>query len=75
MTKKLDAIRHTEIGLMLYPGCAMASVHGLTDAFEVANDYARQHGGPERIRTTHWKLGEGGFSRTFDSAPEAGGSR
>lgn len=73
MTKKLGTIRHTEIGLMLYPGCAMASVHGLTDAFEVANDYARQHGGAERIRTTHWKLGEGGFSRIFDSAPEAGG--
>jgi len=66
-----DDVRHTEIGLLLYPGCAMASVHGLTDAFEVANDYARQHGGAERIRTTHWKRGETGFSGVFDSGPEA----
>lgn len=67
-----DDVRHTEIGLLLYPGCAMASVHGLTDAFEVANDYARQHGGAERIRTTHWKRSESGFLRVFDSAPETG---
>ncbi len=39
----------------------MASVHGLTDAFQVANDYARQHGGAERIRTSHWRVGEAGF--------------
>lgn len=65
--------RHTEIGILLYPGCAMASVYGLTDAFQVANDYAGQHGGIERIRTTHWKLGPDGFARVFDSAADAPG--
>jgi len=65
--------RHTEIGILLYPGCAMASVHGLTDAFQVANDYAGQHGGGERIRTSHWALGEHDFERRHDSAPAPGG--
>lgn len=65
----MDALRHTEIGLLLYPGCAMASVHGLTDAFQVANDYARQHGGADRIRTSHWRVGEAGFERSYDSDP------
>ena len=64
-----QGLRHTEIGLLLYPGCAMASVHGLTDAFEVANQYATEHGGPGRIRTTHWRLGQTGFERSFDSQP------
>ncbi|MCP8883130.1 GlxA family transcriptional regulator [Devosia sp. XJ19-1] len=65
-------IRYTEIGLLIYPGCAMASVHGLTDAFEVANQYADQHGGPVRIRTTHWRHGESGLARVFDSQPGDG---
>jgi transcriptional regulator GlxA family with amidase domain len=65
----MDELRHTEIGLLLYPGCAMASVHGLTDAFQVANDYARQHGGADRIRTSHWRVGATGSERAFDSAP------
>lgn len=69
----MDALRHTEIGLLLYPGCAMASVHGLTDAFQVANDYARQHGGADRIRTSHWRVGEDGFERAYDSDPGGAG--
>lgn len=68
-----DGVRHTEIGILLYPGCAMASVHGLSDAFEVANDYARQHGGADRIRTTHWKQEGRGFIRAFDTVPDGSG--
>lgn len=68
-----QGIRYTEIGLLLYPGCAMASVHGLTDAFEVANQYAAEHGGPVRIRTSHWRAAEAGFERAFDSTPRADG--
>lgn len=67
MTKPTSELKHTEIGLLLYPGCAMASVHGLTDAFQVANDYARQHGGAERIRTSHWRVSPDGFERAYDS--------
>jgi transcriptional regulator GlxA family with amidase domain len=51
----------------------MASVHGLSDAFQVANDYARQHGGADRIRTSHWRIGADGFERAFDSDPGLGG--
>jgi transcriptional regulator GlxA family with amidase domain len=69
----VQGIRNTEIGLLLYPGCAMASVHGLTDAFEVGNQYAAQHGGAARIRTSHWRLGEAGFERAYDSAPTDAG--
>lgn len=68
-----DGLKHTEIGLLMYPGCAMASVHGLTDAFQVANDYARQHGGAERIRTSQWRPEASGFARGFDSAPDLEG--
>ena len=73
VTKMAQGIRYTEIGLLLYPGCAMASVHGLADAFEVANQYAAEHGGPVRIRVTHWRLGETGFARVFDTMPESDG--
>jgi transcriptional regulator GlxA family with amidase domain len=73
VTKMMRELRHTEIGLLLYPGCAMASVYGLTDAFQVANDYAGSHGSAERIRVSHWRLGESGFGRSFDSVPELGG--
>jgi transcriptional regulator GlxA family with amidase domain len=74
VTNTASELKHTEIGLLLYSGCAMASVHGLTDAFQVANDYAAGHGGAERIRTSHWKPGVGGFERVFDSAPGTAGS-
>jgi transcriptional regulator GlxA family with amidase domain len=74
VTKPTGALKHTEIGLLLYPGCAMASVHGLSDAFQVANDYARQHGGTDRIRTSHWKLVGNTFERSYDTDPGAAGS-
>ena len=73
VTNTTGGIRLTEIGLLLYPGCAMASVHGLTDAFQVANDYARQHGSADRIRTSHWRIGPDGAERAFDSEPGADG--
>jgi len=66
-------LNHREIGLLLYPGCQMTAVHGLTDAFQIANDYAAEHGGGERIRTAHWAPGERGFVRTHDSHPGAEG--
>ncbi len=72
VTNTTDGLRCTEIGLLLYPGCAMASVYGLTDAFQVANDYAGQHGAADRIRTSHWRPGLDGFERSFDSAPGPG---
>jgi len=65
-------IKHVEMGVLLYPGCTMATVHGLSDAFDVANIYAAEHGGPVRIRTSHWQVGSNGFERIFDSMPGPG---
>lgn len=60
-----------EVGLMLYPGCQMAMVHGMTDMLGVANYYSQQHGG-HRLRVSHWLLGESGaWSRCFDTEPTA----
>ncbi len=76
MTKTAGELRHTEIGLLLYPGCAMATVFGLTDAFQVGNDYAARHEGAERIRTSHWRIEpDGAAVRTWDSDPAPGGGQ
>ncbi len=53
-----DPIRVAEIGLLIYPGAQLAAVHGLTDLFRIAGDWAfPRHGeGPRReIRVTHWQ--------------------
>jgi transcriptional regulator GlxA family with amidase domain len=45
-----------EIGIVLYPGVQMAAVHGLTDLFCIANQFAAEaqpDGGPT-LRITHW---------------------
>src|ERR1700675_2850762 len=49
-----------EIGLMIYPDCQLAAVHGLTDLFRVANRLGEQLIGSTRrqIRISHWKLDE-----------------
>jgi transcriptional regulator GlxA family with amidase domain len=46
-----------EIGILLYPGVAYATVHGLTDLFSVASALGRQHMGPTApmLRVTHWQ--------------------
>lgn len=42
-------MKTVEIALMLYPQCQMASIHGLSDLFSVANQYASDHGSAVRI--------------------------
>lgn len=48
-----------EIGILLYPGCQLAVVHGATDLFGVASDFSANHGGP-RLHVSHWAMGEHG---------------
>lgn len=45
-----------EIGLLLYPGAALATVHGMTDMFTVADKLAREHVGATApaLRVSHW---------------------
>jgi len=59
-----------EVGLVLYTGCQMAMVHGMTDLLHIAGQFSRDHGGPV-IRVSHWALQEdGGFARCHDTHPE-----
>lgn len=61
--------RGIEIGLVLYPGCQIAMVHGITDLFDIATQFSREHGGPA-LCVSQWALGEDGrISRTSDTEP------
>jgi transcriptional regulator GlxA family with amidase domain len=45
-----------EIGIVLYPGVQMACVHGLTDLFSVAANFAPDQRRIDRpLRVTHWE--------------------
>lgn len=43
-----------EIGLLIYPDCQLSAVHGLTDLFRIARDWAEDKRAPD-IRVTHWR--------------------
>lgn len=59
-----------EIGLLIYPGCQLAAIYGLTDLFRIACEWY-----PDMLTTTnrpslrvsHWTLEEGGVHCTWDS--------
>ena len=60
-----------EIGIVIYPECQLAAVHGLADLFRVANRLGEQLFGSNRrqLRISHWKLDEAGLEpvRVFDT--------
>lgn len=59
-----------EVGLVLYPGCQLAMVHGITDLFAIASQFSLDRGG-KVLRVSHWSVnGEGAFTRTFDTHPD-----
>jgi len=59
-----------EVGLVLYPGCQTAMVHGMTDLLDIAGHFSEKRGGP-RLRVSHWRPGEDGcLGRVFDSHPD-----
>jgi|GEM_PF-5061339 len=51
--------RVAEIGLLVYPDCQMAAVHGLTDLFRIAGEWAERIIETEvpAIRVSHWQAG------------------
>jgi len=67
-----------ELGLLLYPGVQLATVHGLTDLFEIAGRLTGTAEDAERprLRVSHWRLEEGEAAprRAYDSLPTASGS-
>lgn len=67
-----------ELGLLLYPGVQQATVHGLTDLFEIAGRLTGTAEDAERprLRVSHWRLEEGETlpRRVYDSLPGTGGA-
>ncbi|MEJ5118510.1 GlxA family transcriptional regulator [Gluconobacter wancherniae] len=67
-----------EIGILIYPDCQLAAVHGLTDLFRIANEWAAcseslavgRISAPF-IRVSHWRADEvgGGTECVYDSLP------
>lgn len=53
-----------EIGLLIYPDCQLSAIHGLTDLFRIANDWAE---GRHAIRVSHWRDGPDGVTCVWDS--------
>lgn len=59
-----------EVGLLLYPGCQVAMVYGMTDLLAIASQFSIDRGG-KPLRVSHWSMGDGGsFARTHDSHPD-----
>ncbi len=67
-----------EIGILVYPDCQLAAVHGLTDLFRIANEWAARsssllegHSLAPFIRVSHWRADEEGghMECVYDSAP------
>ncbi|WP_199489511.1 GlxA family transcriptional regulator [Pseudotabrizicola alkalilacus] len=65
MTQKLELV--ADIGLLIYPGCAMAAIHGLTDLFQIAGNWTGED--KRAIRVSHWKADEAGVTCIWDSHP------
>lgn len=73
MVKRAASYR-PEVGLILYPGCQMAMIHGMTDLLHIAGEIASRYGG-DRVRVGHWRLQDGGgFARCYDTHPAESGS-
>ncbi len=65
-----DTLDQVEIGLLIYPDCQLAAVHGLTDLFRIACDWSpfRSEGAQQRlIRVSHWTMEDDRVSCKWDS--------
>ena len=59
-----------EVGLVLYPGCQIGMVYGVTDLFMIASQFSLDRGG-KALRVSHWSVDEARtFTRTFDTHPD-----
>jgi transcriptional regulator GlxA family with amidase domain len=62
-----------EIAIVCYPGSQATSIHGLTDLFQYADYFAREHAAkPDPVlRVTHWRQGADGeaLKCAYDSHP------
>jgi transcriptional regulator GlxA family with amidase domain len=78
--KKAKSARHStsqiEVGLVCDPGSSPAGIHGLTDLFTYACQFAAKRQddrGPPPVRITHWRADDGDTDVrcVYDSAPRA----
>ncbi|HGM5918659.1 TPA: GlxA family transcriptional regulator [Stenotrophomonas maltophilia] len=70
----IETDKRIEIALLIYPDCQMAAIHGLTDLFRIANEWATYPHEDDRqcfIRVTHWQLNtaSGRIECCWDSDP------
>ncbi|MCQ0986471.1 GlxA family transcriptional regulator [Jiella marina] len=56
-----------EIGLLIYPDCQLAAIHGLTDLFRIAGQWAGEDA--SEIRLSHWQADDTGVTCVWDSHP------
>src|SRR5262249_14540711 len=72
--KSALASAQIEVGLACDVNTSLAGIHGLTDLFKYANDFAakrRNGGGLSPIRITHWRADDGNreVRCAYDSCP------
>src|SRR5262249_46950253 len=61
--------RDIEAGVMLFPRCPAAMVHGMTDLLQIARDISVADGG-QSLRITHWSRGaSGAMTRSYETQP------
>lgn len=67
MTREAELV--AEVGLLIYPECQLAAIHGMTDLFRIAGAWSGEP--PRAIRVSHWTVTDEGVACTFDSHPGA----
>lgn len=60
-------IAAAEIGLLIYPGCQLAAIYGLTDLFRIAGEWAGEQA--RFIRVSHWQVSGDDVVCVWDSHP------
>ena len=68
-TMKRKARLVADIGLLIYPGCQLAAIYGLTDLFRIAGEWTGEDA--REIRVSHWQADDAGVRCVWDS--HAGG--
>lgn len=54
MTNSKNGDWIAEIGLLIYPDCQLSAIHGLTDLFRIAEEWADEDS-QRKVRVTHWR--------------------
>lgn len=70
MTRPPAVTPKLEVGLVLYPGCLSAMIHGMTDLLGIGGYYSVERGGAP-LRVSHWQTDtDGRWTRSLDTHPD-----